>query len=115
MDMCIFTQTSFSSVSDTDRVGWDRTQDVQVQLCLEVEYGLDEIRSGSHRVLGWCAGCGSWSKPGTLGIDLGTRVNVTKGRSGGFTWLDTGKGCARYGWVKNLVVAYGGGVKVVNR
>ena len=55
-------------MSDTDRVGWDRTQDVQVHLCLEVEYGLDEIRSGSHRVLGWCAGCGSWSKPGTLGI-----------------------------------------------
>lgn len=42
----------FCSVSEMDRAGWGRREDVWVGLGLEVGHGLDVMKSGGHRELG---------------------------------------------------------------
>lgn len=53
----------FSSVSDVDRAGWGRAQDVWARFNLQVVYGSSGGKSGGHRGLSWPAVCASLSKP----------------------------------------------------
>lgn len=85
-----------------------------VQLCLELEYGLDEMRSGSHRVLGWCAGVSlvqAWNFVGRSG----TRAAVLMGNQVEHLAEHWNRTC-RIWQVENLDVAMGtGGLEVVKQ
>lgn len=42
---------TISPVTDMDRAGWSRREDVQFWVCLEVGYGLNGMEFGRHRGL----------------------------------------------------------------
>lgn len=50
-----------SPVSDMNRTGWSRRENVG--LCLKVENELGGVKSGEQGRLVWYAGCESWFKP----------------------------------------------------